>query len=225
MARVLSLETSGKIGSVAIHQDSELIVTTEFHVSQSHASQLAPMIQQVLALAGMRPDSLDVIAVSAGPGSYTGLRIGVSTAKGLCYANSIPLIAVNTLDLLAFQMQNYITKSMYLCPMIDARRMEVYCKVLDGELREIMPMQPMIIDINAFEHLLFANEICFFGDGAAKCNEVLQHKNAKFVTGIYPKAASLGFMATRKFHENNVEDLVSFEPAYLKQFQIKTALR
>jgi len=221
MALLLSLETSTKICSVAVHFNSDLISSTELHVEQSHASRLAPLIEATLKVAGVERSQLNAVVVSSGPGSYTGLRIGVSTSKGLCYALRIPLIAVNTLDLIAYEVSRLNNTITLLCPMIDARRMEVYCKVTDNDLKEVLPVEARVIDENTFKDLLQSNRIYFFGDGARKCQPVISHSNAGFLDGIYPKASLLGKLGYQKLIQNNSEDLVSFEPFYLKQFFTK----
>lgn len=224
MAAILSLETSSRNCSVAVHRDSSVLALAEIHIGQSHASKLAPMIEEVMSLAGLTFDQLDAVAVSSGPGSYTGLRIGVSTAKGLCYALGIPLIAINTLELLAFQVSKMITTNSLLCPMIDARRMEVYCMLVDKNLKVISPVEAKVIDETSFDETLKTNDIIFFGDGAMKCKSVITRKNAFFIDDINPSASQLGFLAYDKFIKNETEDLVNFEPFYLKEFAIKKAV-
>ena len=224
MALILSLETSTRFCSVALHDDVRLIAEAEIQEEQAHASQLAPLVQQVLKNGGITAKQISAVAISAGPGSYTGLRIGTSTAKGLCYALSVPLLAVPTLDIIATEA---IAKSndadALFVPMIDARRMEVYCEVVDSQLRMKVPTTAMIIDENSFHELLANHKLFFFGDGADKCKGILKHQNAVFVDGILPRARTLGKMAFRKFEENRVEDLVNFSPFYLKEFIAKKA--
>ncbi len=224
MALLLSLETSTKICSVAVHFNSDLISSTELHIEQSHASRLAPLIEATLKVAGVERSQLNAVVVSSGPGSYTGLRIGVSTSKGLCYALRIPLIAVNTLDLMAYEVSRLNNTNTLLCPMIDARRMEVYCKVTDNDLKEVLPVEARVIDENTFKDILQSNRICFFGDGVRKCQPVISHSNSGFLDGIYPKASLLGKLGYQKLIQNNTEDLVSFEPFYLKQFFTKALI-
>ena len=224
MALLLSLETSSRICSVAVHNNVDLISSTELHIEQSHASKLAPIIESALKTVGVERSQLSAVVVSSGPGSYTGLRIGVSTAKGLCYALRIPLIAINTLDLMAYEINIFNKDNALLCPMIDARRMEVYCKVVDSGLNEVIPVEARVIDESAFNDLLQSNRIYFFGDGATKCQSVIKHANAVFLDGIYPKASLLGNLGYQKFSLNKTEDLISFEPFYLKQFFTKTLI-
>lgn len=221
MSLILSLETSAKVCSVAIHDDARLIATSEIHIEQSHASKLASLIDEVKNLAGIELNQLGGVAISSGPGSYTGLRIGTSTAKGLCFSLNIPLISVGSLELLAYQMKEYSIQQAHLCPMIDARRMEVYCLMADSSLRIIQPTEAKIIDELSFKEYLDENKVIFFGDGSDKCIDKIIHDNAFFIKGVYPRASHLGFMAFEKLKGNEVEDLVNFEPHYLKEFMIK----
>lgn len=224
MATILSLETSSGVCSVALHENEKLIAVAEIHREQSHAAKLAVLIEQVVRMAGVGLGDVQAIAVSSGPGSYTGLRIGVSTAKGLCYALSVPLVAVGTLDLLTAQVNGTNIARSWLCPMIDARRMEVYCKLSDADGNEVQPVEARIIDELSFASELNANPIIFFGDGAEKCSGVIRHRHADFVRGIRPSAVDLGPLAAVKLERDQVEDLVTFQPFYLKEFRIRKPL-
>jgi tRNA threonylcarbamoyladenosine biosynthesis protein TsaB len=223
MALILSLETSTTVCSVALHDTGKLIASAEMHKEQSHASKLAVLIDQLVKLADISISAIQAIAVSEGPGSYTGLRIGVSTAKGLCFALGIPLISVGTLSLLAKQMQlkSILDNNTWLCPMIDARRMEVYCQLFDREMDTMQTIEAKVIDEESFKESLTNHRIIFFGDGAAKCKSAIKHPNAFFVDAIVPSAKELGILASEKFLKNELENLVSFEPFYLKEFLIK----
>jgi tRNA threonylcarbamoyladenosine biosynthesis protein TsaB len=223
MALILSLETSTTVCSVALHDNGKLIASAEMHKEQSHASKLAVLIDQLVKLADISISAIQAIAVSEGPGSYTGLRIGVSTAKGLCFALGIPLISVGTLSLLAKQMQlkSILDNNTWLCPMIDARRMEVYCQLFNREMDTMQTIEAKVIDEESFKELLTNHRIIFFGDGAAKCKSAITHPNAFFVDAIVPSAKELGILASEKFLKNELENLVSFEPFYLKEFLIK----
>jgi len=221
MSFILSLETSAKVCSVAIHDDAKLVATSEVHIEQSHAAKLASLVDEVKNLAGIELNKLVAIAISSGPGSYTGLRIGTSTAKGLCFSLGIPLISVGSLELLANQMEEYNLQQAYLCPMIDARRMEVYCLIADSTLRIVHPIEAKVMDELSFKEYLDKSKVLFFGDGSDKCRDKIKHENAHFIRGIYPTASYLGVMAFEKFRRNEVEDLVNFEPHYLKEFMIK----
>jgi tRNA threonylcarbamoyladenosine biosynthesis protein TsaB len=224
MALILSLETSATTCAVALHRGRELVSALEINESQAHAAKLAVLIRDIFNESGFEMRQLGAIAVSAGPGSYTGLRIGTSTAKGICYAQGIPLIAINTLDVLAFHFreQSAVKKGLF-CPMIDAKRMEVYCQVTDANLAVIQPVEAKVVDETAFRELLEDHEMFFFGDGAAKCRAVITHNHAVFVDNIRPEASTLGKMASEKFEKKEFEDLVSFTPFYLKDFVAKKA--
>ncbi|MFN3841309.1 MAG: tRNA (adenosine(37)-N6)-threonylcarbamoyltransferase complex dimerization subunit type 1 TsaB [Cyclobacteriaceae bacterium] len=222
MALILNIETSAEACSVALTDGISLLAEARETQPRSHASKLAVLIDQVMNQAGILRSDLNAVAVSAGPGSYTGLRIGVATAKGLCYGLSIPLIAVNTLDILIAQVnQSQKINARLLCPMIDARRMEVYCKIVDNKNIEIEEMKSIIVDQLTFSHHLQQQSICFFGSGAMKCKSVIQHPNAIFVDDVFPDASGMRHLAFEKLVINETEDLISFEPFYIKEFLIK----
>lgn len=221
MPLVLSLETSTDVCSVALHDGKKLLASAEVREAQAHAARLGPLIKDVIGKAGVDMKRIGAVAITAGPGSYTGLRIGTSTAKGLCYALDIPLIAVGTLELLAFQGTHHNISNALLCPMLDARRMEVYCMVTDARLKVIEVVAAKIIDGNTFSELLERGKVLFFGNGASKCREVITHPNALFIANIYPNAIDLGLMADEKYHSRQFEDLGAFKPFYLKEFAPK----
>jgi tRNA threonylcarbamoyladenosine biosynthesis protein TsaB len=221
MSYILSLETSTTVCSVALHDTGKLMVSREILIPQSHASKLAPLIDEVRNISGLDFRELGAVAVASGPGSYTGLRIGVSTAKALCYALNIPLIAVETLDVMAHQVRLSRNENEYLCPMIDARRMEVYCKVFDDSLNVVQPVEAKIIDEHSFDDVMLKKKLVFFGDGSSKCREILTNKNAVFLANIFPTATQLGELAQKKFVDRVFEDVVHFEPFYLKDFLIR----
>lgn len=223
MPAILSLETSTDVCSVALSDGDTLLGEAVVHEPQAHASRLAPLIDQVIRDAGARFQDIRAVSVSSGPGSYTGLRIGTSTAKGLCYALDVPLIAVGTLELLAYQGKAFNAEGSFLCPMIDARRMEVYSLVTDAALNVIEPVAATIIDAGSFSELLETNRMLFFGNGVAKCREVIRHPNALFMDGIFPSATSLGELTQQKFAAGEFEDLAQFKPFYLKEFAAKKA--
>lgn len=223
MSLILSIETSGEKCSVAVHNSNTLLASAAETEPRSHAAKLAVLIKQAVNEAGISKSQLSAVAVSAGPGSYTGLRIGVSTAKGICYALGIPLVSVNTLDVLIEQAkQSRLVKTQLLCPMIDARRMEVYCKVVDSENHEVQGMRSVVVDEFTFAQLLDEYSILFFGNGASKCQQVIRHSHAKFIEGISPEAGAVGILALQKFNSGITEDVSNFEPVYLKEFLIKS---
>lgn len=213
---ILGIETSTKICSVAISDGTKLLALKEEGGAYSHSEKLTNFIQEVLNRTNLELKDIDAIAVSKGPGSYTGLRIGVSVAKGLCFALDKPLIAVETLQAMALGQQE---KANLYCPMIDARRMEVYTALYDVNNKILKPVSAKIIDSTSFSEVLKDNTIVFFGDGAEKCKEVLgQNSNAIFSEQGLPSAAFVNQIALRKFQNKAFEDVAYFEPYYLKDF-------
>ncbi|MBL7872331.1 MAG: tRNA (adenosine(37)-N6)-threonylcarbamoyltransferase complex dimerization subunit type 1 TsaB [Cyclobacteriaceae bacterium] len=229
MALLLSLETSSQACSVALHNNGLLLASREIDTPRSAASQLAVMIHVVIKESKYKTKDIQGIVVAEGPGSYTGLRIGVATAKGLCYALNIPLIAINTLQLLAYQGKDLLQilkvkeqdDKILFCPMLDARRMEVYCMLLDSNLSEVEPTQAKIIDEHSFENHLAQKVIYFLGEGALKCKGIISHANARFIPEINPHAIRLGELGYAKWNQSAFEDVVSFEPFYLKDFLLR----
>jgi tRNA threonylcarbamoyladenosine biosynthesis protein TsaB len=222
MALILSLETATSFCSVALHKNGVLLIHRESPVAQSTASQLAVMIDDIFKSNQYFMHELVAVAISAGPGSYTGLRIGTATAKGICYALSIPLISINTLELLVeqFLSEHSINPSALCCPMLDARRMEVYCLLMTSQKEIVEKTEARVIDDASFADRLAQQEIYFFGDGAAKCKGVIQHANANFINHAHPIAKHMGKSAFDKFLNKQFEDTVIFEPLYLKDFMI-----
>jgi tRNA threonylcarbamoyladenosine biosynthesis protein TsaB len=221
MAIVLSLETSTTVTSAALHENGQLLVSRELHLKQAAASQLTVLIDQLFSASGMGRTQLDAVAVSGGPGSYTGLRIGTATAKGICYALDRPLIAIDSLHVLASSIPKEHNGRL-LCPMIDARRMEVYCCLLSESLDIMEESHPKVIDENSFLDHLQNHHISFFGNGSAKCKTMISHPHALFVDDAYPNAEAMGILAFRKFMSGQFADVRAFEPAYLKEFVAKT---
>ena len=207
-----------------MHENARPLQTLEIKETQAHAAKLAILITEIFKITGKSIKELNAVAISAGPGSYTGLRIGTSTAKGICYALKIPLISVPTLKTIAYQfLKNNAVKKGLLCPMIDAKRMEVYCQIMTLKLETMNPVESVVIDQTSFDELLKDQELFFFGDGAGKCKSMINHNNAIFIEGITPSAAGLGEMAFHNFEEKAFEDLVNFTPFYLKDFVAKKA--
>ena len=216
MAWILCIETATKSCSVALAREGHLVaVKEEVSEQYSHSEQLTVFIEQLLQQEGLKVSVLNAIAVSSGPGSYTGLRIGVSTAKGLCYAGDVPLIAVSTLDAMAQAMQDKYPEAQ-LCPMLDARRMEVYCTLYSKS--QASTVVAKIVDQDSFAEELAQGPLLFFGDGAEKCQDVLTHTNAHFELGVYPSATNLIPLAQDKFQNKDFEDIAYFEPFYFKNF-------
>ncbi len=221
MSLILSLETASAVCSVALHDDGIIKASSHLFISQSASSQLAVMVDELLKRCDLKPNQLNAVAVSEGPGSYTGLRIGVASAKGLCYALDIPLIAVNTLESMVQKIATQFSDEIILCPMLDARRMEVYCLLANNKGDVLEPTQAKVMDETSFEEVLSKNKVVFFGNGAAKCKEVITNANAIFLSDIVPSAEQIGELAFKKFQTQQFEDLANFEPFYLKDFLIK----
>ncbi|MEQ8472733.1 MAG: tRNA (adenosine(37)-N6)-threonylcarbamoyltransferase complex dimerization subunit type 1 TsaB [Marinoscillum sp.] len=214
MALILSLDTSTKVCSVAVHDDGELIGQQSYHLQKSHSSLLPLIIEQVMDNCEFKLSQLAAIALSAGPGSYTGLRIGTATAKGLTYALNIPLIALDSLDTMIEQIRPIVDVGSILCPMIDARRMEVYCKLV--EQHEIWPTAPLVVEADTFDEIK-DGPLIFFGNGSDKLKALFP--NVRYVPDVHPSAAHMGRMAFDKFKESDFEDIAYFEPDYLKEYR------
>jgi tRNA threonylcarbamoyladenosine biosynthesis protein TsaB len=218
----LNIETATTVCSVSISKNEELLFLRELNEGFTHAENLHLFIQEALRETGINPDQLSAIAVSKGPGSYTGLRIGVSSAKGLAYALNIPLISINTLQLIALAAFSLKNEAAFYCPMIDARRMEVYTSLFDSELSEKTRTEALIIDEKSIEKYSLYPKIYYFGDGMPKCKALLStQKNASFIEDLVPSAKNMPKLVTKKFISKDFEDLVHFEPLYLKDFLIK----
>lgn len=221
MAIVLGIETATQSCSVSLGDSSGIIARKSSIEKNAHAKNVSVFIDQIFKEKGMSFSQLDAIAVSKGPGSYTGLRIGVSTAKGLCYALNKPLIAVNTLRSMAYEMAKKYKgqTSCLLCPMIDARRMEVYSAIFDIDNQIIRETHAEVIHSGSFSDMLKDHNLIFFGDGAAKCEAVLgQHPHSQFIPDIHPSANPLVELAQDRYNNNEFEDVAYFEPYYLKDF-------
>lgn len=222
MAIILALETATEVCSVAICKDGHTLSSRETNGINEHSSQLTGFIEEVIHESGIALSSCDAIAVSMGPGSYTGLRIGVSTAKGLGFALDKPVIAVPTLKGIAHKaLISYpalIEKDVLLCPMLDARRMEVYLAIYDNMLNEIWPVEARIMDGDVFNPLI-NSDIALFGNGAPKCSELFNDmQNISFLGTVYPSASSIGALAEIQFLLNDFVNTAYFEPLYLKDF-------
>ena len=228
MARLLLIETSTALCSVALSEDGKIIASRESSAPKAHASLTAVFIREVLSENGYSISDCDAICVSMGPGSYTGLRVGVSTAKGLCFGSGKPLLAIGTLDTLVAQAVDIIADSTdahpayrYIVPMVDARRMEVYAAVFrqsqSGEYEQATETAPAIIDENSYAEELNEGPVLFIGDGAGKCAEVIRHPNAHFIQ-CCPEAKSMLVPAEKAFKEQLFKNVAYFEPFYLKEF-------
>ena len=219
MALLLTLETATRNCSVALFDKQKMLQIKEY-VSErySHSEQLTLFIQEVLKDANITFEQLDGIALGKGPGSYTGLRIGTSTAKGLCYSLGIPLISISTLRAMASGISNKEDYTLY-CPMIDARRMEVFAAIYNSMNQLVRGIQADIVGKDTYSEFL-KDTILFFGDGASKCKNIINNKNAYFLDDIFPSAKDIGILAYEKFINKDFEDVAYFEPYYLKDFVV-----
>ena len=223
MERIILIETSTALCSVALAEGGVVTAYRESSAPKAHASLTAVFIQELLSERELTLADCDAVCVSMGPGSYTGLRVGVSTAKGLCFGSGKPLLAVGTLDTLVAQATDVIPSEgeespgyRFIIPMVDARRMEVYTAVFENG-RQITETAPAIIDENSFAEYLEQGPCLFIGDGAGKCADVIKHPNATFCQ-CWPKAASMLEPAVAAFRAGNFQDVAYFEPFYLKEF-------
>jgi tRNA threonylcarbamoyladenosine biosynthesis protein TsaB len=223
MALILNLETATTACSVALAKEGEVIAIRELDGEYTHAENLTVFVEEVMTTAGYKLNELDAIAVSKGPGSYTGLRIGVSAAKGFCYSLRKPLISVSTLQAMCLHPSvqkavDGVSLPVILCPMIDARRMEVYCGLFTRDLQACAEISAEIITESSFSEQLKDHTMIFFGDGAAKCREVIISQSALFVDKVMPSAAALASLSYASFLAGEFEDTAYFEPFYLKDF-------
>ncbi len=225
MALILSLETSTKVCSVSLSDNTTVIAKKELYEANSHATHLTVFIDELFKEnAKYTLKDIDAVAVSSGPGSYTGLRIGVSVAKGICYALKKPLIAISSLKALAYyainnsEVSNDIDANSWICPMIDARRMEVYTTFFNNNMESQAEITAEIIDENSFKDILNERKIFFLGDGAEKCKSFIQHPNAIFIDKAAPLASNMITTAEIKYDKQQFEDVAYFEPFYLKDF-------
>ncbi|MGP1350325.1 MAG: tRNA (adenosine(37)-N6)-threonylcarbamoyltransferase complex dimerization subunit type 1 TsaB [Hoylesella marshii] len=221
MSCILHIETSTNVCSVAVSDGGEVIFNEEDHSGPNHAEKLGVFVDEALSFIDNHAIPLKAVAVSCGPGSYTGLRIGVSMAKGICYGRSVKLIAVPTLELLSVPVllrEEIKEDNALLCPMLDARRMEVYAGLYDRALKPKREIQADIVDANTYKAFLDKGKVYFFGNGAAKCMEAIAHPNAVLIEGIEPLAKYMQPLAERRFAEEVFEDVAYFVPFYLKDF-------
>ena len=218
MSKILNIETSTTVCSVSLSENGICKCVRENFNGNNHSELIGVFTQEVLAEAGVEPKDLDAVALSIGPGSYTGLRIGTSFAKGLCYGSDLKLITIPTLKIIAQNAKEKysIEDDALLCPMIDARRMEVYNCIYDASLGQERETQPEIIDENSFAEILQSKKVYFCGNGAAKCKQYLTHENAIFLDEVFPLATSMISLAEDAFAKNDFADVAYFEPFYLK---------
>lgn len=224
MSCILNIETSTDVCSVAISDNGQVIFNKEDHSGPNHAVKLGVYVDEALSFIDAHGIPLEAVAVSCGPGSYTGLRIGVCMAKGICYGRDVKLISIPTLELMAVPVllgEHPTEEDALIVPMLDARRMEVYAKVMDRALKEVRPIQADIVDADTYKEYLDRGTVYFFGNGAEKCMEVINHPNARLVKGIEPLAKNMAPLAEKRFVEGKFEDVAYFVPFYLKDFVAK----
>ncbi len=222
MERIILIETSTALCSAALAENGEVVSYKESSAPKAHASLTAVFIDEILKERGLTLADCDAVCVSMGPGSYTGLRVGVSTAKGLCFGAKKPLLAVGTLNTLVAQAKDEahdkpISGYKYIIPMVDARRMEVYTAVFTPDGQQLTETAPVIVDESSFASQLTEGPTLFIGDGAGKCAEILAHPNAHFIQ-CHPNAAAMAAPAAKAYREGRFEDVAYFEPFYLKEF-------
>lgn len=221
MPLILNIETATTLCSVSIAKAGKVLAIKEMNAGYTHAENLHVFIEEILKQTRKTTKDLNAIAVSAGPGSYTGLRIGVSAAKGLAFALQIPLIAVNTLQTMASAAIQQKESDILFCPMLDARRMEVYTAIFDKELNTIKETSPQIISVEDLSFFNTGKPICFFGDGMVKCKDILkQIPQSSFIDNITPSSSALAELSYQKHKKAQFEDVAYFEPLYLKNFLI-----
>jgi tRNA threonylcarbamoyladenosine biosynthesis protein TsaB len=225
MPIILNLESSTEVCSVSLSENGETIGLAESTEGQNHARLLSVFVEQLMKENKLKFKQINAVAISKGPGSYTGLRIGVSLAKGLCYANQIPLIAISPLKAMSFHISSNLEKyhlankkNLIFCPMIDARRMEVYTALYDWQGQEIEAVSAKVIDSLSFENYLQGRQLVFFGNGSFKCRAEIKHPNAIFIDDIKTSAQFMQALADEAYENNQFEDLAYFEPFYLKDF-------
>ncbi|MDH3381108.1 MAG: tRNA (adenosine(37)-N6)-threonylcarbamoyltransferase complex dimerization subunit type 1 TsaB [Flavobacteriaceae bacterium] len=216
MALILNIETASKNCSVSISENGDIIALKEINEGgYTHAENLHPFIEEVLKISNLKINNIDAVAVSKGPGSYTGLRIGVSAAKGICFAIDKPLISIDTLKVLALQLN---IENGYIIPMLDARRLEVYSSIFDEYHQEIRKTEAEILNEDSFINYLNSEKVYFLGDGSEKFKSMISHPNAIFIDNKFPSANKMGILSEEKFQKNEFENLAYFEPFYLKDF-------
>lgn len=226
MSCILNIETSTNVCSVAVSENGACIFNKEDREGPNHAVLLGVFVEEALSFIDSHAIPLDAVAVSCGPGSYTGLRIGLSMAKGICYGRDVKLIAIPTLELMCVPLllnEKVAEDNALLCPMLDARRMEVYAQITNTALQTVKETSADIVEANTYDEYLQNNVVYFFGNGADKCKEVITHPNARFIENIVPLAKSMFPLAEKRMAEERFEDVAYFVPFYLKDFVAKEA--
>ena len=226
MSCILNIETSTNVCSVAVSENGACIFNKEDREGPNHAVLLGVFVEEALSFIDSHAIPLDAVAVSCGPGSYTGLRIGLSMGKGICYGRDVKLIAIPTLELMCVPLllnEKVAEDNALLCPMLDARRMEVYAQITNTALQTVKETSADIVEANTYDEYLQNNVVYFFGNGADKCKEVITHPNARFIENIVPLAKNMFPLAEKRMAEERFEDVAYFVPFYLKDFVAKEA--
>ena len=225
MSCILNIDTSTDVCSVAVSDGGACIFTEEDHKGPNHNEQIGRMVDAALSFAESHAIPLDAVAIRSGPGSYTGLRIGTSMAKGVCYGRDVKLVAVPTLELLCVPvlLREQVEEGALLCPMIDARRMEVYAQIFDRALHVVRPIGADVVTADTYRAWLDKQPVYFFGNGAAKCMDTIAHPNARLIEDVKPLAKNMFPLAERRIAQGQWEDVAYFEPLYLKDFVAKAA--
>jgi tRNA threonylcarbamoyladenosine biosynthesis protein TsaB len=218
MPTIIHIETATEVCSCALSSGGKVLLNRENLNGQSHATSLGVFVEEMIQFVRDNGMKIDAVSVSSGPGSYTGLRIGVSEAKGLSYGLEVPLIAIPTHKIMAWMMRTGIEPDHLLCPMIDARRMEVYATIFNANLEVIRATSADIVDKESYAELLKNQKILFFGNGAEKCKDIILHPNASFIPAVKPKAEAMTALAENAFAAADFVDSAYFEPFYLKEF-------
>jgi tRNA threonylcarbamoyladenosine biosynthesis protein TsaB len=221
MALILNIDTATESASISLSKEGHSLALLHNKDQKEHAAWLHPAIEEMMGQTGFRMKDLDAVAVTAGPGSYTGLRVGMAAAKGFCYALAIPLITENTLKVMAFAAREQVPSSGLFCPMIDARRMEVFTAVYQNDMVAVMPTTAMIIDENSFSAWLASDKVSFFGDGSYKCKPIITAPSAAFIEINY-HAGYLGILSFLRYLQCEFTGLAYSEPAYTKEFYSHT---
>jgi len=217
---IINIETATTVCSVAVSEGGKVIIDKVSFDGPSHASLLGVFVEETVSEINSLGLKIDAVAVSSGPGSYTGLRIGVSMAKGLCFGYNVPLLSIHTLDILAYKAVKEVRVSAesLFCAMLDARRMEVYSAIYDKTLKKICETQANIVTEDTYARFLEKLPVCFFGNGADKCKNVIQSQNAMFIDDLHPVAGDMAYLSEQAYAEKRFEDVAYFEPFYLKDF-------
>ena len=225
MSCILNIDTSTDVCSVAVSDGGACIFTEEDHKGPNHNEQIGRMVDAALSFAESHAIPLDAVAISSGPGSYTGLRIGTSMAKGVCYGRDVKLVAVPTLELLCVPvlLREQVEEGALLCPMIDARRMEVYAQIFDRALHVVRAVGADVVTADTYRAWLDKQPVYFFGNGAATCMDTIAHPNARLIEDVKPLAKNMFPLAERRIAQGQWEDVAYFEPLYLKDFVAKAA--